>query len=70
MQDTIVKTEGKTYRKVFVLEWNDDLSEGWMNIDSMEELLYSNAHTRRDLMTVTEVKEIADKNGVGYFSNI
>ncbi len=58
-------------KKVFVLEWDEnDLSEGWMNIWNLEACLYSKEHTRRDLLTVTEVPEIADTNKVAYFSNI
>ena len=69
-QDVILKSNGQVHRKVFVLEWNDDLSEGWMNIWNLEECLYSDVHTRRDLCRVIEVPEIADKNKVAYYSNI
>lgn len=70
MKDVAVETKNKTHRKVFVLEWNDDLGEGWMNIWNLESCLYGDAHTRRDLLTVTEVDEIADRKNVTYYSNI
>ena len=58
-------------KKVFVLEWDEEeLGPMWMNIFNLESCLYSKEHTRRDLLTVTEVPEVADTNKVAYFSNI
>ena len=58
-------------RKVFVVEFDEeDLGKDWMNIYNMELCLYSKEHTNRDLLTITEVEEIADKNNVAYYSNV
>uniref|UniRef100_A0A6M3J3B7 Uncharacterized protein n=1 Tax=viral metagenome TaxID=1070528 RepID=A0A6M3J3B7_9ZZZZ len=58
-------------RKVFVLGWDEDeLGPMWMNKFNLELCLYSKEHTRRDLLTVTEVPEIADSEKVVYYSNI
>ena len=57
-------------KKVFVLEWDDDMGEGWMNIYNLELCLYGKEHTRRDLLKVTEVPEVADTEKITYFSNL
>ena len=60
-------------KKVFVIEWEDDWGEGWMNIDNLWLCLFSKeciGGTARDKVKVTEVPEIADTNKVAYFNNI
>ena len=41
----------------FEIEYDEnDLGEKWMNIDNLEECLFSNAHTKRELIKVKEIK--------------
>ncbi len=39
------------------LEWDKDLGECWMNIDNLNSCLFSEAHTKRELLSVVEVAE-------------
>jgi len=49
-------------KALFELEWNDDLGEGWMNIFNLELCLYSDQHTKRELVRVRELEEKKDKD--------
>ena len=42
-------------KKTFELEWNDDLGEGWMNLDNLEQCLFSGTYSNRALLRVTEI---------------
>jgi len=53
----------KTHRKIFEISWNDDLSEGWMNVYNLELCLFSKEHTRRELVEVKEIKTPCEHNG-------
>jgi hypothetical protein len=45
-------------RARIVLEWDEnDLSEGWMNIDNLEYLLYTDACTKRDLLKIVSYED-------------
>lgn len=41
-------------KKVFELTWDDDLGEDWMNIFNLESCLFSEEHTKRELIKVKE----------------
>ncbi len=43
--------------KIFKIEWDEDLGEGWMNIFNLELCLFSKEHTKKELITVTELKQ-------------
>ena len=45
-------------KATFELEWNDDLSKGWMNVGNLELLMYSSQFTKKELVRVREVKNI------------
>ena len=60
-------------KKVFVIEWEDDLGPMWMNIFNLSSCLFSDEHIggeAKDKVKVTEVPEVADTEKVAYFSNI
>lgn len=44
-------------RKIFELEWNDNLGKDWMNIFNLELCLFNKEHTQRKLLKVKEVNE-------------
>ena len=41
-------------KALFELEWNDDLSEGWMNKWNLELCLHSKSHSKKELVRVTK----------------
>jgi len=42
-------------KKIFEIEWNDDLGKDWMNIFNLELCLFSKEHTKRELVRVKEL---------------
>ncbi len=41
-----------------VFEWDEErLGKGWFNIDVLELVLYSSEHTKRELLTVSEITQ-------------
>ena len=55
-------------KMVVVLEWNEiELGQGWMNVDNLDLLLYSNSHSNKDVLSAiiiaTEEEEVAHKSG-------
>ena len=48
-------------KKIFEIEWNDDLGEGWMNIFNLELCLFSKEHTKKELVRVIELKNSENK---------
>lgn len=50
-------------KQLYEFEFDEEeLSEGWFNIDNLELCLFSEEHTLRELLTVREVKEPSDKD--------
>lgn len=44
-------------RMIVILEWDDEeLGEGWMNIDNLKILLYTQAFTPEQLLEVIEIE--------------
>ena len=43
-------------KQLFELEWNDDLGEDWMNVWNLELLIYSEQHTKKELVKVKEIE--------------
>jgi hypothetical protein len=44
-------------QKLYLVEWDDELGEDWLNVFNMELCLFSKEHTRRDLVTITDVSD-------------
>ena len=44
-------------KKVFKLEWDDELSEGWMNEDNLKTLLFTKESVRESAINVKEIKK-------------
>lgn len=47
-------------RATVVLEWNEDLSEGWMNVDNLRTLLFTAQATREGLLRVVSFTRDSD----------
>ena len=47
-------------KKIFELEWNDDLGKDWINIFNLELCLFSKKHTKKELLKIREVKEVTN----------
>jgi hypothetical protein len=45
------------HKRVFLVEWNEDLGPEWMNKDNLEICLFTAESTRRQLLGVTEITE-------------
>lgn len=57
------KRRDKMSRAIVVLEWDEErLGPGWMNIDNLKLLLYTEHNTRHDLLRVADYKEEPNAN--------
>lgn len=48
-------------KAIFELEWNDDLGPAWMNIFNLELLMYSSQFTKKELVSVKEIKNTTEE---------
>ena len=48
-------------KKVFELEWDDEMGKRWMNVFNLELCLFSEEHTKRELLKVRELSLGADE---------